>query len=495
MHLGSMQKVLLGAVMRQLLGRRLPGGSENICPLLLESAVQNLGALPADIDAERTPAVLFPKPPATSVVLRALGNFVFTFSTQRRLVEPLVSALLAKSLESSLVVAIYAAESDIGPLVRFLSPKTAGDVLNPSVPIPNPFREALLAALIDNVGLSTPNTPLAAWALRDVQVACPEVLPVMPHPKQLIEALRFRAQTPRVAQRVVLLALLDLLAPPSMQAARGEVATGAVNALAESGRVLRVAAISKQNATGLEDTLAVFLEEWDWHAKFVKRQDMTITCRGAELMLECAGNEPKLNGQPARNVAELMLEGATELEQIRHAARTLITLRHLCARLVAGGGSGGAAAPESREEACPLDMEVGGFTGAADVIQCRYPFGCSIMLHPTLLLVNEPNNGENYLFSERTPLWRVTAIADGSNPLVLTLRIKGQSTNEAPREAGFWFEDARSGARASKHLQESKERELKRLESQLVTFVDRVLQGCEQGRIVRTVVSTKRVEV
>lgn len=155
-------------------------------------------------------------------------------------------------------------------------------------------------------------------------------------------------------------------------------------------------------------------------------------------------------------------------------------------------------------------MEIKSVGGAATVIQCKYPFGYSIMLHPTLLIVNEPESSGQSLFAERTPLWKVTAVADATNPLFLTLRIKAPSPksrtrppnskdfSRAPsdslREAGFYFEDARSRTRAVQHCQESKERELKRLETQLVGFIDQVLQECEQGHVVRSLMSARSVK-
>lgn len=486
-NLHPAQRTLVENVLRRLLGRRLtvPLGQsfDSAGPLLLQSSDQDLGIPAANASnniAQQLTASIEEleedfKPPSLKITLRALGDFFFAFSTHRRLVEPLASACLFKTLRSTLLQAVYSPGSSTSFSEAVFSPDSADDAGHPSVPIPNPFREALLAILDSSTGRTAPDIPILAWTLRDLQAACPAIRPLLPNPTQFVDALRLKAGISRFAQRALSLALLDLVAPPCPKETRAEVATAAIGALFEAGRVLRLSIETKAGTPSSEDVLSTFLEEWDWHQIASLRQDMLASCRGAELLLECGEFQQADPPMP------------TELEAVRQAARGLLTLQQFCMRFARTGTSSGPATSQQCLEACPLDLENKlGSRGAADIINCKYPYGCSLMLHPTLLIVNEPPNGVSF-FPERTPLWRITATSDAANPTFLSLRIAAPSANCVSREVGLHLEDVRSHKRVLQHFQDSKEKELQRLHSQLVAFIDRVLQECEDGKIVTSV--------
>merc|ERR1719362_1130795 len=154
------------------------------------------------------------EPPLPAVVIRAVASCAQALGRQASFMAPLTHILLAPTVQSLLVHTLYAASSHglalrrdaartettiaTAHYLREQATRACGGVpgsdasvhetalqvdggAQPSVEIPNPFREAVLAPL---TCCGTPPeataAPLAAWVLQEIRVACPAVLPSLP---------------------------------------------------------------------------------------------------------------------------------------------------------------------------------------------------------------------------------------------------------------------------------------------------------------------------
>jgi hypothetical protein len=422
---------------------------------------------------------------------------------------------------------------------------TAAGCGEDEVLVPNPFRHALLALISDSQrGAAPPEAPIVAWAMLELQAVLPrwlqEGVGLLPRrtasrsqsvceatpsnidvagsgaedevalPVHLVHAVRTGARLPRIAQRAVTSALVDLLSPPRARGARLQAAAIATEALQEALKLFRENLAQSSEDGGGADALAAFLEEWEWQRHRNTPIDLPATCGGAQCLL-----------RTGRAVVDLQSPAPVP----SHAARALLTLRRLCADLTAlseegpqaepdlsAGGSScspGSKARNSSVSAAGDGLEslstgegsassgtavaLGSLSEATEIIECvepkdeggtpgvQYTSSRCLVLHPTLLLITEPPIGDGgvAVVRVRMPVWQVVSSIDAVDPHVLTI-----STTTSTAELGelgkrrlvLHFPELGGSARALMHIEGCRAREVKRLMAQLEFFIDTIAQ-------------------
>jgi len=330
-------------------------------------------------------------------------------------------------------------------------------------------------------------------------------------PVYLVHAVRTGARLPRIAQRAVTSALVDLLSPPRARGARLQAAAIATEALQEALTLFRENLAQSNEDGGGVDALAAFLEEWEWQRHRDSPIDLPATCGGAQCLLR-TGN------------AVVELQGPASVAS--HAARALLTLRRLCADLIAlseegpqaepdlsaggGGSSPGGKFTRSRSVSAAGDiveslstgegsassgtaLALGSLSEATEIIECveprdeggsagvQYTSSRALVLHPTLLLITEPPIGDGgvAVVRVRMPVWQVVSSIDAVDPHVLSISTTtsiGELGELGKRRMVLHFPELGGSARALMHIEGCRAREVKRLLAQLEVFIDTIAQ-------------------
>lgn len=520
-------------------------------------------------------------PPSVAVVVRAVAACARALGTHRHVVEPLAKVLLWPTLPAGIAAAVHSPGVDGAHLAALLldkdawkakqsvsGPSTVTGELDASVTNPNPFRSALLQLIGDGKTPAPAEAPIVAWTFLELQASLsPQMLegtgllllsgrrsrgsnmsstdaiaaedgspsseaPEMDQeeaalPEHLIAAICVHARLPRIAQKAVASALVDLVSPPRASATRRRITWSVGQALREAAELFREAmrysTEEKHKEYAAASAISAFLEEWEWYKHRHSPVDLPAVCGGVQCLLR-SGNRTNAS-----------LTSIERSSLATHGARSLLTLRRLCVELAALNEG---AVQEDKLELCPLKVDtsiseaasVAAFGGpqydalegplaeapniaefvaagegrpssnsaasvnlkAAEVIECTEPCGEErmrpmtvpnarvLVLHPTLLLVTEPAIGDGgvAVVRARMPVWQVSSAIDPADPHLLRvteLTATRWDRSDEPKALVLHFKDIGDSTRALHHLRGSREREAQRLLTQLDFFVDSVL--------------------
>lgn len=411
--------------------------------------------------------------PTAAVAVRAVAACARALGTHRHVVEPLAKVLLWPSLPVGLASAVHSPGADGAHLAAALFGEDAWQTrLSGSSHITswssnnmkgsctlsagaeaseaNPFRRAILALIGDGQSPAPAEAPIVAWTFLELQASLsPSMLEgtglllrrtrrprevsscsidslatgdgsqcsseaaseeEVALPERLITAISVHARLPRIAQRAVASALVDLVSPPRAWATRQRTAKAAAEALQEAGEYFResmrstdqhqalleehpgssaddlssrpggpladpsagpsvVLAGTLSASVGVDSSLtpgtasasqksndpkenraalaiAAFLEEWEWHRHRHSPIDLPAVCGGVQCLLRSGDGHPA--GMLAPTAAGSPWNMAT------HAARSLLTLRHFCAELAALHEG---TVQDAHLELCPLKVD------------------------------------------------------------------------------------------------------------------------------------------
>eukprot|EP00931_Biecheleriopsis_adriatica_P004975 TRINITY_DN106556_c0_g1_i1.p1 TRINITY_DN106556_c0_g1~~TRINITY_DN106556_c0_g1_i1.p1 ORF type:complete len:1235 (-),score=271.10 TRINITY_DN106556_c0_g1_i1:14-3616(-) len=281
-------------------------------------------------------------------------------------------------------------------------------------------------------------------------------------------------------------------------------------------------------SSAAEQLVTAFLEEWSWHQE--KINGSTLSRGGRlnrkavdQLAFACGSEESWISAGKGKQGQR----SSPSEDTVRHASRTLLTLRRLEAEFVSLGelddGSYGQihTARLQDAEGCPVVAEPVSLD-ASELAQALLPshaaipcFGpaseiWSFVPHPAALII-QPSGDSSFLGGSRlrsgsaaslcVPIWRVTARPSVSDPLLLRLRIcqghqrqqsvqrthsaqgspggqlnafgnsiNGEQTRTGERLLSIRFQDSAARARALSHLREHRVKELQKLLAQIARF-------------------------